>query len=187
MKDFRRKTPMFALCGLNCRLCPMYLGNYCPGCGGGEGHQACAVVQCSLEKGGIEFCSQCGCFPCERCEKAVEFDSFLPHSRMIRDLDRAVEMGLESYLAELEDRGTILESLLAGWNDGRTKSFYCLAVYLLEAEDLHRILEELEGNVSPNASCKERAAMARRAFQDAAAARGIWLRLNKRPKEIKQG
>ena len=186
MRDYRRQEPGFSLCGLNCRLCPMHLGGYCPGCGGGEGHQPCTFIRCSRETGGMEYCFQCPRFPCERYERVMEYDSFLPHGHMVRDQEMARDMGLEDYLSRLEERRAILDRLLAGWNDGRTKSFYCLAVYLLEAEDLHRILEELERNVSPNASCKERAAMARHAFQDAAAARGIGLRLNKRPKEMKQ-
>ena len=35
MKGFSRKEPMFSLCGLNCALCAMHVGGYCPGCGGG--------------------------------------------------------------------------------------------------------------------------------------------------------
>ena len=34
MKGFTREEPLFSQCGLNCGLCTMYLGNYCPGCGG---------------------------------------------------------------------------------------------------------------------------------------------------------
>ena len=34
MKDFIRADQLFSLCGLNCGLCTMRLGGYCPGCGG---------------------------------------------------------------------------------------------------------------------------------------------------------
>lgn len=47
MKGFSRKEPMFSLCGLNCALCAMHVGGYCPGCGGGEGNQSCAFARCS--------------------------------------------------------------------------------------------------------------------------------------------
>ena len=33
MKDFARDETRFSLCGLNCLLCPMRTGGYCPGCG----------------------------------------------------------------------------------------------------------------------------------------------------------
>lgn len=36
MKGFQREDRMFSLCGLNCMLCPMQIGGYCPGCGGGK-------------------------------------------------------------------------------------------------------------------------------------------------------
>ena len=36
MKGFTRDETRFSLCGLNCALCSMHLGGYCPGCGGGQ-------------------------------------------------------------------------------------------------------------------------------------------------------
>lgn len=59
MKGFTRREPLFSLCGLKCGLCRMHLGGYCPGCGGGEGNQSCAIARCSLEHGGPEFCWDC--------------------------------------------------------------------------------------------------------------------------------
>ena len=44
-------------------------------------------------------------------------------------------MGMETYLEELGEKTAILEKLLAGYNDGRRKSFFCLAVNLLELSD----------------------------------------------------
>ena len=54
MKGFERKNQLFSLCGLNCGLCPMRLGNYCGGCG--NGNQSCGIAKCSLEHGKIEYC-----------------------------------------------------------------------------------------------------------------------------------
>lgn len=36
MKGFKRENRLLSLCGLNCGLCTMYLGKYCPGCGAGR-------------------------------------------------------------------------------------------------------------------------------------------------------
>ena len=44
MKGFTRTETRFSLCGLNCALCSMHLGGYCPGCGGGAGNQSCAMA-----------------------------------------------------------------------------------------------------------------------------------------------
>ena len=48
MKGFTRMETRFSLCGLNCDLCSMHLGGYCPGCGGGAGNQSCTMAKCSL-------------------------------------------------------------------------------------------------------------------------------------------
>lgn len=79
MKGFERTALLFSLCGLNCGLCPMHLGGYCPGCGGGEGNQSCKIARCSLDHGEPEYCSQCRDFPCEKYENIDLFDSFITH------------------------------------------------------------------------------------------------------------
>lgn len=63
MKGFERKNRYFSLCGLNCALCPMYVGGYCPSCGGGAGNQSCRIAKCSIEQGSIEFCFECKNIP----------------------------------------------------------------------------------------------------------------------------
>ena len=129
MKNFNREYTAFALCGLNCGLCPMYhMEKPCPGCGGGEGNQSCAIARCSLEHGGPAHCSQCGEFPCARYEGLTGYDSFLSHRNMLRDLKRAEEMGYAAYRAELEEKMEILRKLLLQYNDGRRKTFFCTAV-----------------------------------------------------------
>ena len=131
MKDYRRQNPAFSLCGLCCALCPMYLGGYCPGCGGGEGHQPCAVIRCSREHGEMEYCFSCAEFPCERLREAARFDSFLPHRHMLQNLGRARDTGVPAFQAELAKREKILHTLLANYNDGRKKTFFCAAAALL--------------------------------------------------------
>ena len=53
MKGFTREDVRFSLCRLNCCLCSIHLGGYCPGCGDGAGNQNCAIARCSLEHGSI--------------------------------------------------------------------------------------------------------------------------------------
>lgn len=183
MKNFQRMYPQFSQCGLNCLLCPMHLGGYCPGCGGGEGNQSCAIARCALERETGEFCTRCGRFPCERYEKMQEYDSFLPHGQMIRDLKRAEELGIEVYINELTERRAILDKLLAGWNDGRRKSFYCLAVYLLELDDLRWAFAEIQAAVPADRPIKEKAITEVEILKKTAAESGITLKLNKKPKE----
>lgn len=180
MKGFTRKEPMFSLCGLNCALCSMHVGGYCPGCGGGEGNQSCALARCSLEHGGLEFCADCAEYPCACYEGFDDADSFVPHSRRRADLERARELGLDAYMFELREKAALLSELLEGYNDGRRKSLFCTAAYLLPLPDLRETLQALRA--LPAQDAKERAASAAALLQTSAAARGISLKLVKKPK-----
>lgn len=184
MKNYRRSDPRFSLCGLNCGLCPIHhMEDGCPGCGGGEGHQPCAVIRCSQQHSGVEYCFLCEEYPCQRLQDSLEFDSFLTHQHMLRDLDRAQKMGMETYLEELGEKTAILEKLLAGYNDGRRKSFFCLAVNLFELSDCQEVWEEISSQTTGAQSPKERAALAVRLFRERADERGVELKLHKKPKK----
>ena len=88
MKGFARKETRFSLCGLNCDLCSMHLGGYCPGCGGGAGNQSCAKARCSLEHG-IQFCWECPEYPCPHYKDFDDGDSFVPHRNRQQDIAQA--------------------------------------------------------------------------------------------------
>lgn len=179
MKDFKREHPTFSLCGLNCALCAMHLGGYCPGCGGGAGNQPCAIARCSAEHG-VEFCWDCGEYPCGRYEGFDEYDSFIPHSVRQRDVARAQDIGLDAYFVDLSEKAKVLRFLLENHNDGRRKNFFSNAVYLLELADIKDVMARLtSADMLP---LKERAAEAVRLFQGMADARGVSLKLNKKPK-----
>lgn len=180
MKNFIRADQLFSLCGLNCGLCTMRLGGYCPGCGGGEGNQSCAIARCSLDHGGIEYCFQCGEFPCARYKSEDAYDSFITHRNRLRDLERARRDGVEAYRAEQRERCEILRILLENYNDGRRKTLFSLAANLLEPEDLREILKRLSGEAS-GLSVRERAGRAAALCKEAAARRGMDLRLRKPP------
>ena len=119
MKGFKRENRLLSLCGLNCGLCTMYLGKYCPGCGGGEGNQPCAMARCSLQHPGVEYCWQCRSFPCDIYEGIDEYDSFITHRNRFKDMKRAEEIGVERYNEEQMEKSRHLEMLLENYNDGR--------------------------------------------------------------------
>lgn len=132
----------------------------------------------------------------------MEYASFLPHRNMRKDLERAKSGGMEIYQAELEEKAAILQELLDNYNDGRRKTFYMLAVYLLELQDLRNAMEQIvreksggvmqetaEGMVRETAqemTLKEKAAAAVGCFQAIAQETGIVLKLNKKPAKKKQ-
>ena len=133
-----------SLCGLSCGLRAMNLGGCRPGCGGGAGNQNCAIAKCSLAHGGVPFCWECPEYPCSRYDGFDDGDSFVPHRNRQQDIARAQELGLEAYLAQLEEKHAILDALLAGYNDGRRKTLFHTAVYLLPLEELQSVMADLD-------------------------------------------
>ena len=182
MKDVVREHPLFSLCGLNCGLCTMHLGGHCPGCGGGEGNQSCAIARCSQQHGGVAYCWQCGEFPCRRFEEADAYDSFVPCRGRHKDIERARRIGEAAYLAELDEKIRILQFLLDGFNDGRKKSFYCAAMCFLDLEEIRTVMAELTAREDVDGmERKERAAVAADLFRRMAAQRGVELKLRRKP------
>ncbi len=180
MKNFQRQYPLFSLCGLNCGLCPMYLNNNCPGCGGGEGHQSCAIVRCSQQHGGIEYCYMCGEYPCERYDGVTDFDSFITHRNMIKDFDKAKNVGLDAYQSALNEKVEILRALLDNYNDGRRKTFFCISVNLLDLQDVKCVVKQIIAETKSDTTVKERSTLAVNLFKAMAEKRNIVLKLNKK-------
>ena len=81
--------------------------------------------------------------------------------------------------AGLQEKAAILKRLLNEYNDGRRKSFYCLAVNLLELPDLRTVMSTLENAPCDNAELKQRAEKAALLLRTVAEARGVTLRLRK--------
>lgn len=178
MKGFQREDLLFSLCGLNCGLCTMKLGGYCPGCGGGAGNQSCAIARCSLEHGGAAYCYLCAEYPCARYTEVEEYDSFITHRNRRTDLEKARRIGMDAYWKEQEEECAILRTLLEVYNDGRRKSMFAAAVNLLELKELRAVLTRLAEEPGEQ---KERAARAAALLQEAASRREIDLKLRKRP------
>ena len=181
MKGFNRQNQLLSLCGLNCGLCPMFLSKHCPGCGGGEGNQSCKIARCSMEHGGVEYCCQCGKYPCGRYEHIEDYDSFITARRRKNDLAQARQIGIDAYNAEQAEKVKILNILLSGYNDGRKKTLFCVAVNLLELQELRNVIERLESNSEMRTrTLKEKSAFAAGLIQEAAERANIELKLRKK-------
>ena len=165
MKNYLRAHPALSLCGLCCALCPIHqMQNGCPGCGGGAGHQSCSIIRCSLEHGRPEFCSQCAEFPCQRLAEAVQYDSFLPHSNLLANLQQV----------------RVLLWLLQNCNDGRQKTLFCTAANLLPLDVLESAVQQIRQQIEQEPDPKKKASLARAALQAAASGCGISLKLHKK-------
>ena len=181
-----REYPLFAACGLNCGLCPRYYTagtSRCPGCAGegfSEVHPTCGILSCCQRKG-IEYCFECEEFPCKKyaTAKTKMTDSFITHRNQLTDMEKAKQIGIEAYKAELNNKVELLEELLHNYDDGRRKSFYCLAVSLLELQDIKIIMNRIKEEVPHDSALKEKAKACATIFEGVAKQRGISLKLRR--------
>ena len=181
MKDFSRTNLNFSLCGLNCGLCPMKLGGYCPGCGGGTGNQTCAIARCSLKHDHVEYCFLCSEYPCSRFSNIDPYDSFITHQGQVRDMECAREIGMEAYNIQLTKRIQILKKLISEYDDGRSKTFYCLALNLLPLPDIEILLERtIHESAFTDLPVKEKCRQITAQFKELAQQQGILLKLRKK-------
>ncbi len=186
MKEYKRTYPRFALCGLNCGLCPRYHtegSSRCPGCGGEDfhiKHPACAVITCSKKNGNVEFCFECAAFPCERYKTPSEKDSFITYKNRLDDFEKARRLGVAAYVEELDQKVEMLEFLFENCNDGKRKNYYCVAVNLLSLDDVGEIVTRVKADILPlGLSEKERSVQTVALFEERAEERGVVLALRK--------
>lgn len=182
MKEFKRKNQLLSLCGLNCGLCPMFLGKYCGGCG--NGNSSCKIAKCSLEHGNIEYCFECKNYPCAHYQYVDEYDSFISHKHQKKDLKKAQRIGIKQYNLEQKEKIQILSYLLSNYNDGRRKNFFCIAVNLLEVSELQEVMKLLQSNVELSLlPAKERSLYVVNAMKEIAERRNIEVRLRRKSRK----
>lgn len=144
MKNFVRSNQYLSLCGLNCKLCSMYLGGHCGGCG--NGNQSCTIAKCSMQQNKVEYCFECKNYPCTKYKGIDQYDSFITHKNQMKDLDKAKIIGMTAYNHEQLEKMEYLSVLLEKYNNGRRKTFYCVAVNLLDLDDLSELFQLISSN-----------------------------------------
>jgi len=144
--------PTIGCCGIDCGLCPRFYtdgSSRCPGCGG-EGfeskHPPCSVKSCCTDRRGLDACGQCAEFHCVKYadREKIERDSFVTHKRMFHNHELIRAHGIDRFIASQNERSAILREMLAQFDDGRSKSFFCLAAALLRIEHLRAAMAEAD-------------------------------------------
>jgi hypothetical protein len=136
-------------CGIDCGLCPRYHTegkSRCPGCAGKdffEKHPSCSIVTCCFITRKLETCGNCERLICERIKNWDSADSFVTHRNCISNLENIKENGLAIVIEQKEQRLRLLHDLLRDYDDGRSKSFYCLSAALLPIDELTRAIAEI--------------------------------------------
>jgi hypothetical protein len=139
------------VCGLSCRLCPAYhreTKSRCPGCKSEfRMGAACPFHNCAVKKKGIEFCGFCEeSQTCEKWRKHREIgkmsDSLLSYQKVEDNIAFIQKNGIAEFENEQKIREQLLKEMLADFNEGRSKTYYCIAATVLEIKELRQALNE---------------------------------------------
>lgn len=177
-KRFKRNDLLLSLCGLNCSLCPMLLDERCSGCREGSMcYMSCQIAPCSMEHGNIDYCFECGEYPCEKYDGIELYDSLITHRNQKKDLEKAKTIGIENYHIEQLEKKEILNQILKRYDIGKRYIFFCLAVNLLEVDDLKQILKDCDESTK-EMDLKQRSDYLKHELDELGKKRNIILKLN---------
>jgi hypothetical protein len=176
-------------CGIYCGLCPRYQStakSRSPGCKVLSLTISCKLYNCCVKKKGLTTCAECADFPCDKYAGFFEWDSFVSHGVCRPNLERIREVGLETWLQEQAEKRAVLESVLANYNDGMSRSFYCLATTLMPLDLMKEAVSGAEAAISESSGdfsdTKAKAKVLRSVIENLAFGAGISLKLRKKPK-----
>ena len=105
----------------------------------------CPFITCAVKRKGIEFCWECE--ESDTCEKwkrhreaGKEHDSFKCYQTLEEDLSFISQHGVSVFQKIQEQRASLLKEMLKDFNEGRSKSYCCIAATVLELEELEEAL-----------------------------------------------
>ena len=185
-----KKYPTIGACGLDCGLCPSFhreSKSRCPGCCG-EGFwdmaRGCGLITCCVKIKGLETCGQCNEFEfCPRVMKLLEQakhrDSMLSYLPIAANFEFVRKNGIKKWTERENEKIAFLKALLADFNDGRSKTFYCLSVQLLPLDKLKPALSQAHKKITPEMLPKDKALFVRDSFNGLATKSGVKLKLRK--------
>ena len=189
-----KNFPTIGCCGLDCGLCPIYYtagSSRCSGCCGPDffnKHPSCSYITCCVKKKKLEVCALCDEFPCSKFESWLqsggEYDSFLTHKKANTNHYFIRNHGIKKFLEQQGKRINLLKAALKEFDDGRSKSFYCIATTLLSIRNLEMALNKTEHKIKEenigSEDIKTKSKILKRLLNDFAEREGIELKLRKK-------
>ncbi len=181
------RYPEIGVCGLSCRLCPSYNSEADSRCGGCKSASrmavGCPFITCGVKKRQIEYCGQCPeNTACEKWRKHREAsqkaDSFKCYQTLESDIAFIEKNGLQAFEAQQKIREDLLKKILMGFNDGRSKSYFCIAATVMTTDELQAALEEAKAK-SANLPAKEKAKLMHSILDRIARDKGYLLKLRR--------
>lgn len=180
-------APEIGVCGLSCWLCPSYnteAASRCLGCTSPDRMAVgCPFITCAVKRKGLP-----GCWACpdgEACAKwqahraaGREHDSFVCYQRLEENIACLQSAGPAAFAERQRERAALLRQMLAEFNDGRSKRTYCVAVTVMQPDELAEAMADARG-LCAHDDQKQRAQALQRCLQAVAERRGYLLKLRK--------
>jgi len=107
----------------------------------------CPFITCAIKKKGVEFCWDCDEHEtCEKWKKSREFgtqhDSFKSRQSLEHDINTMIYHGVDQFIHDQYIRELLLKQMLEQFNDGRYKSYYCIAATVMRKNEIEQVLSE---------------------------------------------
>jgi hypothetical protein len=106
----------------------------------------CPFITCAVKRKGIEFCWDC--VENEGCEKwrkhrelGRKYDSFTCYQKLEDNIAFIQKNGLDEFERSQKLREKWLKAMLQEFNEGRSKTYYCIASTVLEIDELELALK----------------------------------------------
>jgi len=110
-------------------------------------------------KKGLEVCSDCNDYPCKRFEsEKYGYDSFVTHKKIFHNLDFIKNKGIDKFIEQQKIRINILTDFLENYDDGCSKSFFCISCTLLPLDkliEIHRHIKDPATNIDVKIKSKQ--------------------------------
>jgi len=145
------KYPEIGICGLSCRLCPTYntkAKSKCDGCKSDHRMGAgCPFITCAIKKKKIEFCWECGdSNTCNKWSKHRNFGkrvgSFKCYQSLEQDITFIQKNDVDEFEKKQKIRHQLLKEMLENYNEGRSKSYYCIAVTVFQIDEIRNAISQ---------------------------------------------
>jgi hypothetical protein len=185
-----KEYPIVGACGLNCGLCPRHHTqgeSRCPGCCGPDfwqKHPGCGFITCCVKERHLETCAQCiDRAECERVSRLLDSakhqDSFISYRPLAANFAFIQRYGIEEFARLEMEKERFLKYLIDNYDEGRSKSFYCISCQLISLDKLKEVVEDVETKITQNTDIKEKARLVRAAINNVADSLQIDLKLRK--------
>jgi hypothetical protein len=132
----------------------------------------------------LDTCGECNEFEfCPRVikllQQAKHADSLLSYLTVEANFKYVRRNGIKKWDAQQQEKIAFLKTLLENYNDGRSKSFFCLSAQLIPLNKLKAALAAAQEKITPEMALKEKAKIVKGEFNGAAEKCGIELKLRK--------